>query len=726
MKDKDVLLSQGFRPNQLEEIEEGIQAGVDVSIYAKKEYYAIQMRQILLGLMDNLPVEKYADPKYDWFQMEEIREGLKAGLNVDCYASPEIPYDTMRQIRKGLLSGINLSRYRNMDAGVLREFRKALVSNVNIVKYIKEGYDTEQLNEIRRALKHGVDIDPYLKKEFLGAAISEIRKGLEKGLDVSCYAKIQFGWQQMREIRLGLEYRIDANVYMNPYYSWDQMREIRLGLQQGLDVESYKSLMYTATDMKRKRLLLQGEEESQEPLFQEEEAEEEEQTAFVVTISKDEMEAYIVIEDSSKKLTRDMIVKELKKAGILHGLLEDRIKALAKGVLRKSPVLVARGKPPEDGKNGYYEYFFRTKEELTPKLLKDGSVDYQNTEWFEIVEKGQKVAFYHSAEMGSDGHTVLGNPIHAKKGKEMGLLAGKGFVLLPDQKTYLAAEAGKVELNNGRLEITRLLILEEMTIATGKVDFDGSVYIKGHIGSGVMVRASEDIMVDGSVEAANIECGGNVILRCGINASGNGSIRAGKNVTARFFEAAAVYAEGNIQANSAMNSQLYAEGEIIINGASGTLMGGIAYANKGLKAYNVGNYVGLPTCIKLGVYEKLLQQQRQIEEEMLEVQKEMTILQNGYVDFRKKYPPEVRNTMEIYIKVEKAIYTKEKQLDKLMFSNMEIMKKMQSTEDVKAIVRGTLFHGVMLEIGGIRWSSKSLQNVTLRKVNGRIAIYSNG
>ena len=48
-----------------------------MSVYAKKEFLAIQMQQIRLGLQDNLPVEKYADPSFDWFQMEQIRTGLK-------------------------------------------------------------------------------------------------------------------------------------------------------------------------------------------------------------------------------------------------------------------------------------------------------------------------------------------------------------------------------------------------------------------------------------------------------------------------------------------------------------------------------------------------------------------------------------------------------------------------------------------------------------------------
>ena len=44
---KDIEMSH-FGIDQQQEIKEGLQAGLDVSVYAKPEFYAIQMRQIRL------------------------------------------------------------------------------------------------------------------------------------------------------------------------------------------------------------------------------------------------------------------------------------------------------------------------------------------------------------------------------------------------------------------------------------------------------------------------------------------------------------------------------------------------------------------------------------------------------------------------------------------------------------------------------------------------------
>lgn len=66
-----------FTPDQQREIEEGLDAGLDVSVYAKPEFLAIQMREIRLGMLQGLPVQRYAKAEYDWFQMGEIRTGLE-------------------------------------------------------------------------------------------------------------------------------------------------------------------------------------------------------------------------------------------------------------------------------------------------------------------------------------------------------------------------------------------------------------------------------------------------------------------------------------------------------------------------------------------------------------------------------------------------------------------------------------------------------------------------
>ena len=98
---------------------------------------------------------------------------------------------------------------------------------------------------------------------------------------------------------------------------------------------------------------------------------------------------------------------------------------------------------------------------------------------------------------------------------------------------------------------------------------------------------------------------------------------------------------------------------------------------------------------------------------------------NAYLDFQKKYPPAVRNTMEMYLKIESAIYTKEKEITELSESQKQLEEKLKTMGDVKAVIKGSLYEGTIVEINGQKWSARSIQDVTLKNVKGRIRVRAN-
>lgn len=717
------MKKNGFTRNQLEQIEAGRQEGLDVSVYAKEEYTAMHMHQIRMGLLEGLPVEKYANPDYDWFQMEEIRKGLREGVDIEFYASPNIPYEKMRQMRKGLAQGVNLAPFLYLNAGILRQLRKAVAARVIISPYVKEGYQAEQLEQIRQALERELDIQPYLIRELRGVAIREIWKGLENGLDVTVYAKAQYGWQQMREIRLGMEHRVDVSPYINPAFSWQQMQEIRLGLEDGLDVGTYARLMYTANDMKKKRQEMM--QDFAVELLKKTSAPVHTQDLWI-TVSEDEMGAYVICEKGAKNLSRKDIISELRHEGIVTGIDETAVSSILEGRAGgDKPVLIAKGIAPKNGKDGWYEYFFKRKPDRTPKLLPDGSVDYQNIEWFEVVEEEQKVAYYHEAEQGISGLTVTGRVLPAHRGKEQNMLRGHGFRLLADGKTYVAAMNGRIELRGNQLLITKLFIFDDITLATGNVDVDGSVYIRGNVGSRTTIKATEDIVVDGFIESAYLECGGNIFLKKGMNASGDGSLTAAGDIMGKFFEAVKVQAGGEIRANYCMNSELHADGRIIISGEKGALVGGKICAVQGISVYHVGNHFGVPTSIRIGMDEKARKKKFRLESEISEVRKELTVFRDAYAEIQRKYSPEVRNSMDMYLKVESAIYTKENELERLQAEEESFEESRKAAKDATVIIRGKLYEGVEFEINELKWTSKSAQNIRIKRTEDRIAVYAN-
>ncbi len=687
------------------------------------------MEEIRQGLEKGLDVSWYTSVNYDWFQMEEIKKGLERGLDVSSYAKPEISYDRMRQIRKGLKEGLDLSRHQELEAGYLRQIRKAKLGHVDIFSYIEQGYEPDQLEEIRLGLEHKADISRHLIKEFLGESLREIRLGVEEGLDVSVYARIHFGWQQMREIRLGLERRVDVSHYAKELYRWQQMREIRLGLEEGLDVSAYESLMYSAREMKQMRMkMLEQAKQAEHRDFQLEMLEEQARQASecVVTVSQDKMEAYITLEKGTVK-SKNEIMRLLAKENVVFGIRQDEIekklKEAEQGTVR---FLAAEGVRPERGRDGYYEFFFRTGIPQIPAIRQDGSIDYQNTVYFEQVKAGQVIAVYHEAQPGIGGRMVDGTELPAQGGQEKQMLKGRGFLLSQDKKTYIARESGKIELKNNEITIQPLLVVTEVTISTGNLRFNGSIWVKGNVGSGVVIQSKDELIIEGNVEAAHLQGGKRIVIKNGVSGGGLAVIESAEDIHGKFFESATLTANGGIYANYVMSSNMIAGKEIVISGSKGAIIGGNAAAVNGIKAHHIGNRAGLLTNISLGVSKAMIEKEEEAEMKLKKFQSELEIFEEAYRKLQKQYPPEVRNEMELYLKVEQATYIKRKQMEQQVERTKELEEKRNKANEAKMMVYGILNAGTVVQMNGMQWTAaSSVRNVTVRLSNKEIGVFRN-
>ena len=707
-----LLQKKGFSPDQIHEIRLGMEEKLDVACYASRDYLAIQMYQIRLGLKDGLQVKYYARPYYDWFQMEEIRIGLARKIDVRIYAKPDIPYTMMRELRKGLEKDMDLSAFLHLEVGILRQLRKSILSGISIIPYIKEGYDEEQLKAIRHAIIDRIPIEPLLTPYYKGDSIREISTGISRGLDVSLYASPDFSWRQMREIRIGLEHRLDVSLYADPLYSYSQMEEIRIGLEHKLDVDRYRSLMYTTKEMHRRRLLLeQGENtdiDTLKPVPLQGEG-------FYISISEDAMTAYIHVADPEKTPDRDSILLALRQQGVRHGIDEIAIDDLMSGRYQGRGTAIARGTPAVQGNDGWYEYFFRTSLDRRPKQLPDGSVDYHSVEWFELVKENQRVAYYHEPGEGREGKTVTGQILPATPGKEQPRLSGTGFKLLPDQKTYVSLITGRIELTGEHLNITNLLHLKDATAAGGDIDFDGSIQVDGNVGTGTILHATGDIVINGYVEAADLSCGGSILVRQGVNAAGSGSIRAAHDIIGHYFESANLYAEGEIQSCYCLNSTLFARGMIHAMDGKGMIAGGTAYSESGFRIKNAGNTAGVSTQLATGITKDLKMENARLLHQLKETQDELHMLEHTYQDYQRRFKPEVRNTMRFYLDLEEAIESKQKQHDALEEQAEQLEERLKKTDSADITIRHILHDNVTVKISGTVWRGDSLRHVTFKK-----------
>ena len=715
-----------FTKNQLEEIQKGLEQKLNVSVYAKKEFLAIQMQQIRLGLQDNLPVEKYANSSFDWLQMEQIRMGLKDGIDISKYAKPEISFDRMQQIRLSLLDNIDLSAFTKLEAGVLKQLHLAIKNNVRIVPYITQGYDDEQLEAIREALEKKLPVDKYVNKTYRGIALKEIFTGLEHNVDVSQYASLELTWQQMREIRIGLENRVDVSQYKNHLYSAKQMKEIRLGLEEGLDVSYYKSPIFAARDMNKKRLELLDNPKLAIETNKSEKSEKNVQSLqkINISLSPDEMEAYLQI-DKNNIPGRINIIIALTDKGIKNGIDFGVVDAVSKGEINQKSVIIARGTPCIDGKDGWYEFFVKTEIESFEELLEQDKINFSQIEWFETVNKDQQLAYYHKSIPGSDGTTVTGKKVFAKRCKELPLLSGTGITKQKDNVTYTASQNGVVTIDGYTLKVTPLLKLKEVS-ASSEVNFEGNLLIEGDVKSGARIHATEDVLIKGTVESAQINTEGNLILQKEFIGYRDATIRAKKNVFGPDFELVEIYASQKIIGNKFKNCILYAQGQVKTVGQDGMITGGSTCAENGIKTVRLGTQERIPTFIKIGKIERFKQRENNYNSIIRDVSQELFTLQTALKEFQKRFSPELRNKMEMYLKIENAIYTKEREMENILKQKHDLLEEINKSETACVEITDILYEGVTVEIDGIKYQSQKTKGVILKKNGNKIQeVYEN-
>jgi len=106
----------------------------NIMILRDHKYDDLQVRQIRIGLEAGIDVNIYANHCLDWGQMQEIRIGLETGLDVSIYATaknPEYPNiyyhaEQMKQIRLGLAAKLDVNSYLDMSSKKMVEIRTYL------------------------------------------------------------------------------------------------------------------------------------------------------------------------------------------------------------------------------------------------------------------------------------------------------------------------------------------------------------------------------------------------------------------------------------------------------------------------------------------------------------------------------------------------------------------------------------------------------------------------
>jgi uncharacterized protein (DUF342 family) len=338
-----------------------------------------------------------------------------------------------------------------------------------------------------------------------------------------------------------------------------------------------------------------------------------------VTVAPDKMSAYLTISRpfGGRPVDRPQVLEALAKSGVVGGILEQQIdEAVALGSCDGR--LIAQGKPAAAGTDATFRSLVAEIRERKPHLDEHGVADYRDLAQIVTVKAGDPLMRRIPPAPGVPGETVMGEPIPAKPGKETRFAPGlKGAAVASDDDSLLiAAVAGQPVLVPNGVMVEPTLSVPNVDLSTGHLSFEGSVKIAADVKTGMKVRATGDVIVCGTVEAAEIEAGGDVTVKGGIigqtDAKGHGGthpgsarIRSGGSVSALFIEHAVIEAGNCIAVEEAVKqSELTAINQVVVGkdgSRKGHIIGGVTRATLLVQAAVAGSPAGIGTWIEVGV-----------------------------------------------------------------------------------------------------------------------------
>lgn len=335
--------------------------------------------------------------------------------------------------------------------------------------------------------------------------------------------------------------------------------------------------------------------------------------AIQVKIAADEMSVQLCLTPAQggKTPSMDDVEKALAEAGVVFGIDVGAL-TQACGPELGHTVAVAIGTPAENGHDTVFETLLPQTTDRAPKIDDDGLIDYREHGGIVVVRPGEPLMRRLPHTLGVVGHTVRGRDLPPRPGMDVPFspqLAGAQLAS-DDPNLLQSAVVGQPVLVPHGVMVEPVLRVAEVNLATGNIHFDGTVQVDGEVQHGMLVQASGDIIVRGTVDGGLLEAGGDVHVSGGIIAQAR--VQAKGAVSARFAEHCTLHA-GTVIAldDMALECELESLNQIIIGAKQpqrARLVGGHTTAKLLLRVPILGSNKAGITHVEAGVNHVLAEQ----------------------------------------------------------------------------------------------------------------------
>lgn len=449
---------------------------------------------------------------------------------------------------------------------------------------------------------------------------------------------------------------------------------------------------------------------------------------YTLTIAEDGMSAtvrFYPASETGKRMSFDELFRDLHfknvKSGIQMQTLQNHFQS--EGIYC-TDLIAAKGKEPRHGTDARIEYYFNTDLHAKPAMNEDGSVDYFNLNVINYCKKGDVLARIIPEDPGDFGVNIYGNRIKPRDVKKAVLKFGKNILLSDDRLSISSLVDGHVMLADSDVFVSDVYTVENVDTATGNIDFTGSVQVNGNVAANYVVKAGGDVVINGVVEGAYVEAGGNIIIARGMNGMSKGTLKAGGNIVAKFLENATAEAAGYVTTESSLHSNIIAGTEVIVSGKRGFITGGRVQAADKIEAKTIGAVMGAATLVEVGVNPKLKERFLQLQKEITDIVNSIKGAQPTVVNFATKKARGVKFTENQITYVKKVAAQLEEDKKRLESKNNEMLKLQQLFDPSKravVVVTGEVYPGTTITINDVSMTvQSSYKYCRFEKVSGDV------
>jgi len=340
-------------------------------------------------------------------------------------------------------------------------------------------------------------------------------------------------------------------------------------------------------------------------------------------IANNQMKAYACIippVGSGIKPDFDRFYTGLTNAGINSGVNIELLKELFENDTVLRIFTVAEGKAVIDGEDGKIIELFAREKKISFESDENDLVDYKNLNWLQPIHGGEIICKIIPPVPEEDGVNVRGVVQKARVGKVPKPPIGKNTGENEEHTALIALCDGQLKYSGGLFNVEQMIRIDgDVDSSIGNLDVIGSVTINGNVFEGFTVKASEDIVVRGSVAGSELIAGGSIQVFQGINGSYKGKLDAGGNVTSKYLENCHVVAGAIVKADSIVNSKVISSDKVVVTSGKGIILGSTIIGFRGIEAKTIGNEQNIPTSLTIGTDPKLYDELHKLKIEVQEL-----------------------------------------------------------------------------------------------------------